>query len=92
MKNKLTIILISLLFISILLNIFFKDSNEEKIIIITENGTEIVNENNKKLSNTESATLFVSSVTGTTAILQLILTFLKFDKCSSEKRKNTKNE
>lgn len=87
MKNKLTIILIILLFISILLNIFFRDSKEDKIVIITENGASVVNENEKKISNTEAATLFVSSITGTTAILQLILTSLKFSKKQTNRNK-----
>lgn len=90
MKNKLTIILIVLLLISILLNIFFRDSKEEKIVIITEEGTEVVKETDKKLSDAESATLFVSSVTGTTAILQLVSTSLSLSKLSGKKTKKNK--
>lgn len=89
MKNKLTIILIILVLVSILLNVFFRNSKEEKIVIITEEGTEVVKETNKKISDAESATLFVSSITGTTAILQLVSTSLSLSKVSNKKTKKT---
>lgn len=87
MKNKLTIILIILVLVSILLNVFFRNSKEEKIVIITEEGAEVVKETDKKISEAESATLFVSSITGTTAILQLVSTSLSLSKVSNKKTK-----
>lgn len=87
MKNKLTIILIILVLVSILLNVFFRNSKEEKIVIITEEGTEVVKETDKNISDAESATLFVSSITGTTAILQLVSTSLSLSKVSNKKTK-----